>query len=255
MIASLPMYQRPQLIDAHNKFWNLIRNNLSDAGIKTPAELSQDADEMAVWRDPELVLSQTCGMPYRTYLYDKVTLIGTPDFGVDDCLPGHYRSSFIVNKKDTRTMLSDYKGAIFAYNDKISQSGYAAAYFETMKHNFFFKNTVCSGGHLNSAAMVASKKAEIACIDPVSLAFMKEYEDFYDDLRIIKKTDPTPSLPYITTAGGDRETYFKAIEAAISDLSEMTRRKLRINGIVYIPKEQYLAFSNPPVEEKISAVK
>ena len=62
MIASLQMYQRPELVDAHDKFWNIIRNKLALHGIESPKDLSQDADEMTVWEDPKLVLSQTCGM-------------------------------------------------------------------------------------------------------------------------------------------------------------------------------------------------
>ncbi len=247
MIASLQMYQRPELVDAHDKFWKIIRNKLALHGIESPKDLSQDADEMTVWEDPKLVLSQTCGMPFRTHLHDKVTLIGTPDFGVKNCIPGYYSSAFIVNQSDVGENLIDYKDSLFAYNDIISQSGYASAFFETKKDNFFFENRICSGGHLDSARMVAEGKAEIACIDPISLTFMSEYEKFYNELRIIKWTKPTPSLPYISAIGIDQKIYFDVISEAISELPKDVRERLHLKGLVYIPKEKYLTYSNPEI--------
>lgn len=124
MIASFPMYQRPELNHAHHQFWTLIRKNLK---LDSPEYLSQDADEMAVWNDPKLVLSQTCGMPYRKFLHDHVTLIGTPDYGIEGCPPGYYKSVFIINKDERRTEPDDFKDALFAYNDINSQSGFHVA--------------------------------------------------------------------------------------------------------------------------------
>ena len=78
MIANLMMYERPELQGAHARFWDLVRSALADNGIAAPETLSQDADANSVWTDPEMVLSQTCGMPYRLWLHGKVQLIGTP---------------------------------------------------------------------------------------------------------------------------------------------------------------------------------
>ena len=85
MIASMMMYARPQLAGAHDRFWDLIRDELGKRGIGSPKELSQTAEEFEVWTDPALVLSQTCGMPYRLWLHEKVELIGTPDYGLESC--------------------------------------------------------------------------------------------------------------------------------------------------------------------------
>ena len=69
MIASLQMYKRPELVEAHARFWSLINQNLMELGINAPRELNQDKEVMEVWTDPDLVLSQTCGMPYRKFLH------------------------------------------------------------------------------------------------------------------------------------------------------------------------------------------
>jgi len=71
-------------------------------GIDSPEKLSQDAEEFSVWRHPELVLSQTCGMPYRIWLHGHVELVGTPNFGIDNCPAGYYRSALVVRADDAR---------------------------------------------------------------------------------------------------------------------------------------------------------
>lgn len=241
MIASLPMYHRPELIDAHNEYWQLIRKYLGEAGIDSPEKLSQDAGELKVWTRPDLVFSQTCSYPYRKLIHKQVTLIGTPDFGVEGCPPGYYRSAFIVRKSDSRENLAEHQNSLFAFNMETSQSGYVAAMAETVKHGFLFQNKICSGGHSNSARLVATKEAEIATIDAVSLKLMEHYEDFYADLKIIDWTTPTPGLPYITAGGADGAVFFDAVKAALDALSDEARKKLMIKDLIKIPKETYLA--------------
>ena len=214
------MYHRPELIEAHNIYWSLIRKHLAIANIDSPEKLSQDAGEMDVWLRPDLVFSQTCGMPYRTLIHDKVTLIGAVDFGVDNCPPGYYRSAFVIHKDDMRENLEDFKDALFTYNAEISQSGFAAAKAECEKYGFFFNSKICSGGHLNSAKWVSECRADIAAIDAVSLALMERYDSFYQNLKIVCWTDPTPSLPYISKLDAEKDSFFNAIKAAIEERGE-----------------------------------
>lgn len=246
MIASLMMYKRPQLEGAHERYWALIRIHLSAAGIDSPQLLSQDAEEFSVWTHPHLVLSQTCGMPYRTQLHEKVSLIGTPDFGVDGCQPGYYRSAIIVRKSDERRQLSDFRDALFAYNQTLSQSGYAAPYWHTEPHGFWFENRLHTEQHLGSAKAVALGRADIASLDAVSWRLMCEYEPFADQLRVLEWTKPTPGLPYISAAQVNQSAIFAAVEKAIQELSVSDRQKLGVRGIVYIKSEDYLAVPNPP---------
>ena len=175
MIASLMMYLRPQLVDAHDRFWVLIRQNLADAGIDAPAQLSQDADEFHVWKHPQLALSQTCGMPYRLWLHDKVSLVGTPDYGLEECPPGYYRSALVVRKSDRRSDPTAFRDAVFAYNQTFSQSGYAAPYWHLRPHGFWFDNRLHTEQHLLSAKAVAEGRADIASLDGTSWRLMEKY--------------------------------------------------------------------------------
>ena len=85
MIASLSMYARPETAAAIDNLWALTLENLVAAGVDAPVVLTQNTDPMSVWTDPALVLSQTCGMPYRKFLHGKVQLIGTPHFDLQEC--------------------------------------------------------------------------------------------------------------------------------------------------------------------------
>ena len=104
MIASLPMYDRPDLAHQTAALWELIRDALRAEGVAAPDTLTPaPADLFQHWQVPDLVLSQTCGFPYRTRLHGHVTLIGTPDYGLEGCPPGHYRSVIVARGDDVRT--------------------------------------------------------------------------------------------------------------------------------------------------------
>ncbi|ASJ73363.1 phosphate/phosphite/phosphonate ABC transporter substrate-binding protein [Granulosicoccus antarcticus] len=245
MIASLAMYQRPQLVEAHSRLWGLIRKNLHDAGLDAPAQLSQDTDENIVWEHPELVLSQTCGMPYRTWLHENVELVGTPDYGLMDCPPGFYRSALVVRHDDPRHELPEFRSSTFAYNQSFSQSGYAAPFWHLEPHGFWFENRLHTEQHLESARAVAQGQADIASLDAVSWRLMSKYEPFAANLRVLEWTAPTPGLPLITAKGNDPVVIFTAVERAFAQLQDEDKDLLGILGLVSIPKEDYLALQNP----------
>ena len=246
MIASLPMYSRPELDYAISHLWDLIRKNLSEKDIPAPFTLSQDAEDVNSWLDPGLVLSQTCGMPYRNILHGKVQLVGTPNYDLPNCPPGHYCSAIVVRKKDPRLLLKDYDQAVLAYNMKISQSGYAAPLNYAAAHGIHFPNRVESHGHLKSAEMVVSGKADIAAIDAVTWILIERHEAFASKLRVLERTTPTtPVLPLITSLALDADQIFDAVKQAIQDIPQDMRDAMLLKGIVKIPASEYLSVPNP----------
>ncbi|MGH1576002.1 phosphate/phosphite/phosphonate ABC transporter substrate-binding protein [Planktotalea sp.] len=245
MIASLIMYERAELQSAHARYWQLIHRHLENAGISSPKTLSQSADATAVWLHPELALSQTCGMPYRNDLREKVTLVGTPDFDLANCPAGYYRSAFVVRAEDPRKTISDFESARFAYNQLGSQSGYAAAFQHTKPRGFWFNERLETKGHLLSAQAVAQGRADIAALDGVTWRNLVKYDDFARDLRVLEWTAPTPGLPYITSQKNDADAVFGAVKAAIAELSAEDSALLGIKDIVRIPKEDYFSVPNP----------
>ncbi|MGJ8545699.1 MAG: phosphate/phosphite/phosphonate ABC transporter substrate-binding protein [Sulfitobacter sp.] len=246
MTASLMMYAHPALAGPNARYWAGIRAALAQRGIDSPERLANDAPEFAVWQDPDLVLSQTCGMPYRLWLHSKVQLVGTPDFGIKGLPPGFYASPIVVRADDPRTVLEDFRDGCFTFNQTYSQSGWAAIHTHLAPHGWWFENRSQSHGHFHSARAVAEGRADIAALDAVSWRIMREHESFSGKLRVLEWTSPTPGLPYITGPSQDVTLIRAAVSEAIDGLLPPDKTALRIKGLVQIPKQDYLAIPNPP---------
>lgn len=240
------MYTRHELAPAFDRFWVLIAAELKTAGIEAPDTLSEATDLRALWENPNLVLSQTCGMPYRLYLHDKVALVGTPDYGLDGCPPGHYRSAFVARRDDPRVTLRAFADALFAFNEPTSQSGFAAPLNHVHAAGFTFVNRVPSHAHVASARMVAQGVADIAALDAVSWGHMQRFDEFAKDLKVVAWTAPaTPTLPFITALGNDASAVRAAFEAAIERQDPQDRDLVGIRKLLPLSREDYLAVPDP----------
>lgn len=242
MIASLPMYDRPETAAANDRLWQGIRTHLNHG----PDALSRESDKAFDWLNPDLLLSQTCGYPYRSGLHGKVKLIGTPDYGLKGCKPGYYYSVLIARRDDPRGDLAEFADAPMAYNAPNSQSGWAAPQNHAATLGFSFTNPTLTGGHHASGQAVAEGRADIAAIDGLTWELFARYDDFAKDLKIVARTTPTPTLPYITALNNDADSLYSAIAHAIEGLDAQDRDTLHLKGLVAIPAEDYLAVPNPP---------
>ena len=245
-LASFPMYDRKELVVPHCELWNLIRKGLLSMGLESPTNLIFGDEGITVWNSKNLILSQTCGMPFRTFLRGKVNYIGSPVYNIDDCPDGYYRSIFVVSRNSSSLKLKDFIDKKFAVNGFDSQSGYAAPYNHCVRIGSWFRNLILSGSHWNSAFMVSVGAADIACIDEVSWKIMKRYDKFSSSLIGIEKTAPTPSLPFITVRYSEHVSqFFEVLGVAIKDLSLKSSKMLLLKGLKKIPLEEYYEVQNP----------
>ncbi|TNF63556.1 MAG: hypothetical protein EP307_04840 [Rhodobacteraceae bacterium] len=243
MIASLGMYDLGPLQAANDRFWDLIRRNLGHG----PARLTRDRDLWEIWQDDALLLAQTCGLPYRARLKDRVKLVGTPDHGLPGCAPGHYNSVMVARAEDVRSDLAAFDGAPFALNEALSQSGWAAPHAHMSARGLRIGPRLATGAHAASALAVAEGRADLAAIDALTWVLLEEHRpDLTGALRVIERTAPTPALPYVTGPAGDPAALAQAIAAAIAGLDPATRDALHLRGLVAIPKAAYLAQPIPP---------
>lgn len=242
MIAYLGMYDRPETSEANDQLWAAIRSKLQ----RGPEELPRGGDPWQAWTSPDLLLAQTCGCPFRTRLYGEVELVGTPDYGLPDCPAGYYRSVFVARKSDKQPRLDQFDRARFAYNDALSQSGWAAALIHLQDRNILPGALIESGSHRNSAQAVAEGRADFAALDLLSWSMIQDYDDFADELCVVDMTDPTPGLPFITALTQDPAAIFLAVKSAIASLDEVSRSTLRLRGFLHIPTSDYLAVPTPP---------
>jgi ABC-type phosphate/phosphonate transport system substrate-binding protein len=245
MIASLPMYDWPGLVAAHDALWTLIRDDLRSGGIDAPEALDRRAGLWEAWESPELLLGQACGMPYRTRLHGRVTLVGTLDYGLPGAPPGHYYS-VLVTRAGAAAEVAGYRDRTLAFNGQDSQSGWAAPQNHAATLGFRFTQTLHTGAHRDSACAVAEGRADIAALDAVTWRHIsRELPEVAGALQVIGHTAPTPGLPLITALGRDPAPLGRAIRRALAALPVADRMELGLTGWAEVPAAAYLAVPSP----------
>jgi hypothetical protein len=244
MIASLAMYDWPQVAAEHDRLWSLIRAALADEGIDAPAGLTRNGSLWDIWESPDLILGQTCGMPFRTRLHGKVTLVGTLDYALPGAPAGYYYSE-LITRADEPGDLMDFIDRTLAFNGQDSQSGWAAP--QNHVAPLVFKHTRHTGAHRDSAQAVAEGRADIAAIDAVTWRLIGAHmPELAARLRVIAHTAPTPGLPLITAARRDPAPIARAVTDAVTSLSPTDRDSLGLTGLATIPASAYISVPTPP---------
>ena len=246
MIAALGMYDRAEAQASNDRLWRLIRDGMRAMGLAAPDGLTRgEAAYWPAWTAPDLVLSQTCGFPFRSRLHGTVTLIGTPDYGVAGCPPGYYCSVLVARAGDRRQTLAAFDGAALAFNDDLSQSGWAAPQNHARALGLTLRPGLRTGGHLLSARAVAEGRAEMAAIDAVTWDMITQWDAIAGALKVVDRTAPTPGLPYIAALGADPRM-FDIVGQAIAALPQADRAILRLKALVRFEPAAYLAVPTPP---------
>lgn len=218
VIASLPMYDWPELKDATDALWGAIRTELEAVEIQAPETLLRQTRYGGEWRNPNLLLSQTCGWPYATTYRDALTLVAVPNYAATGCEAGRYSSAVIVAADAPYQRLDQLEGRHFAYNGPDSQSGVqtireAIAPFANADGPFFGQ-TSQSGAHRASLHMVAVGEADCAAIDAICWHYAQHCEpEATSRLRVLCWTRPAPALPFVTAR--NRDAAAPALRAAL----------------------------------------
>lgn len=247
MIAALPMYDRPELRAATDRLWAGVATGLHAFGIEAPAALARGDDPWSVWESSDLVLAQTCGLPYRSRLHEITTLVATPDYGLPDCEPGTY-CSVVVSASEPPA-----EGARLAFNEGRSQSGWAAALDWLEEAGLSPGALLETGGHANSLRAVAEGRADLAALDAVTWRLLQRYEPAAAEVRVIARTRATPGLPLITARGRDPAPLSAAVESAIATLRPADRTALGLTGLVRLREADYLALPIPTAPADLAA--
>jgi ABC-type phosphate/phosphonate transport system substrate-binding protein len=174
-VAALPMYDFPHLQPANDALWAAIRLRLHQEGVDAPGVLTRNHDLNALWRDPGLVLAQTCGYPLVTSLKAAVRLVATPRYRARGCSGPFHRSAIVVARESRARGLADLRGGRCAVNDLASNTGMNLLRAEVAREargRPFFAHVRLTGAHETSLEAVASGRADIAAIDAVSFAHL-----------------------------------------------------------------------------------
>jgi len=230
MIAALPMYDWPALRAATDAFWAEVAGRLREAGIEAPAHLARIADPAAAWRDPDLLLGQTCGMPYVAGQCGAAEIVARPDYGLPDAADGLYRSVIVVRAETADSQGPEAvlarRGGRVAVNEWGSYSGHVAlrAHLAGLRDGSaapFFAAARLSGSHAGSARMVARGEADMAALDGVVWTLLTAHEpETAARLAVVDRTAPAPALPFIAAAryAPVREVLAAALEDAATAL-------------------------------------
>ncbi|MDH3668896.1 MAG: PhnD/SsuA/transferrin family substrate-binding protein [Paracoccaceae bacterium] len=230
MIADLPMYDWPGVRAANDALWAEVTRRLDEAGIEAPRALARAGEPREIWRDPDLLLSQTCGMPYVAGHCGAAVLVGRPDYGLEGANEGTYRSAIVVRRGDESQPLLQMQGCRVAINEPASYSGHIAlrAHLADLRDGTqtpFFSAVIQSGRHIGSARLVAEGKADLAALDWVAWELLLLHEPgVAERLAVIDRTAKAPALPFVTAPGmaRHRRALARALDQAARSLPPVT---------------------------------
>jgi ABC-type phosphate/phosphonate transport system substrate-binding protein len=265
-LASLPMYDFAELRDAHDALWSFVAEHLRSAGVNdVPQVLDRTIPYNQTWSNASLLLGQSCGLPIVDQLDGLVAVLGGFSV-VDGSSDSTYCSKLVVHRDHKAQTLSDlnWTGGVRAViNGWDSLSGYVsfgAACAEAVEHGSIpssagFAHVEQTGGHVNSAAALADRAIDLACMDGHTLALLQRHRpEAVAHIRILASGPVVPCLPLITALPADDELLAilrSALHtASVSESLVSAREALGISGFVSYGNERY-----EPIREMQHAAK
>ncbi len=230
--ASLGMYDFPWLRTETDALWAELRDRLRTAGIAdVPDALDRARPLRAIWRDPNLLLAQTCGYPLMTEFAGRLQLVATPVYDFPGCDGPRHCSFVIVREDETAESLAGMRGRRCAINGRDSNSGMnllRAMLAPLAEGRPFFASVLETGAHLESLRAVREGAADVAAIDCVTHGLAARYRpELLDGTRILARSMTTPSLPFVTSL--DMRTIDRT--ALYSALAQVTATAVRATGL------------------------
>lgn len=257
LFASLTMYEWPETAASWDALWRVIRARLSELNIDADPQLRRGEDPWQDWRDPALVLGQTCGWPYVSALRGDVIALGRFDFGLPTARPGDYYSVFIAqhamplrceSPRELAPLLND-PSTIIAVNGTDSQSG-IRVWGECLGGAFELApgQLLVTGSHRNSIRAVAEGAATLAAIDAVTWQIALAHEPAAQQVAVIGRSADVPGLPLVVTArlAAYREVIHAALAQAVNQSPTEIRVPLGLKGVVLAEDDDYEILLAPP---------
>ncbi len=214
----------------------------------TPVEsiIAFNAD-FSLLRNPDMLLGHTCGYPLMRFLQNDCHPLCVPLFDVDGCFGKYYSSHIVVSADSEITSLAQCQNKVAAINGNDSNSGmnvlrYAVA---MLGHSPpFFSKVIESGSHINSLSAVANQHADVASIDCVSLAFIKdEWPELLDRVITIDFSEATCGLPLVIPSTElwniEAESMIQALRLALEKTSDQYKEVLHLTGFENVSIDDY----------------
>jgi ABC-type phosphate/phosphonate transport system substrate-binding protein len=240
-IALFPMYDFPEVRNATDALWQALAARLRAAGLDAvPDTLARALTPHESWRDPHLLLGQSCGYPATAAFRTHLRIIATPLYDASGCDGPMHCSFFIVPAASAAARLDDLRGTVFAFNSRDSNSGMnlpRLAIAPLAGGQNFFARVTETGSHAESLARVAAGEADAAAIDCVTHALLARCRPhLVGATRILARTASSPALPFVTAQSTDEATV-ATLRAALAEVMcdpalAASREALFLSGVV-----------------------
>lgn len=239
--AELLMYVAPQQVQQANEQW--LTRILQRLGANRLS--AEHLDLRSLWRAPQLLVTQTCGYPLMTELRGQVQLIGRPRYELPHSSAGEHCSLLLTRDDNPRTALADFYDSRGVINGQDSNSGMnllRERLAPLQRDGRFFASVAVSGAHRESLRWLREDRADLAAIDSVTFDYLARFApQEVAGLRIVTRSAPSPSLPYITALGLSEEQVVQirqAMNLALQDLPHVVQT-LGVQEVLPVAEADY----------------
>ncbi len=245
VIASLPMYDLPEIAGHTDALWAEIARHLRGRGVvDVPSNLVRPTVPLRDhWVEPGLLLSHTCGYPLVRELTDAQHVLGSfVVTGGSPDRPGWYRSVVICRADDARAAdgVAAFNGASMAANDIGSLSGWVSLGVALADAGIRPGPITFTGAHAVSVAAVRSGLADLASIDAHSFSLLSAHRPAaVEGLRVIGHGPEVAMTPLFTAHAEHVPVLREAVVAAMDAIAPTTRTALQIVGFVAGGREMH----------------
>jgi len=256
--VSLPMYDFPEVAGSTARLVDALVEAYRAEGVEAAVESALPTshhDLMARWSGPEMLISQSCGLPFVEDLVGFTHTVGTFCWsGVSD-ERGWYRTVIVVSPECDASGLDELEGARPAVSNTQSLSGWCSlgvAVAAVADRADFLRPAVLTGSHVGSLAALQSGSADVASIDPGTFQLLARHRpESVAGIRRIGEGPSVPATPLLVSRAlavpieRSRQIVATALNAAgLSD----ARADIGIDSFVVVPDEDYVSAIPPLVE-------
>ena len=247
-IASMPMYDMPEVREALDTLWTGLAHNMKREGVPdVPGAIVHGQTLHDLWSDPRLLLSQCCGYDIVHGFAGKLRPIATPRYGAPGCRGSDYASMIVVADDCDKADILDMRGSVCVINGWESHSGMSALralVAPSSRNGRFFSDVKVSGTHAASLEMVRLHEADVTAIDCVTYALLESYRpDVLDGTHVLGRTYRAPGIPYVTRWNEDKDTVARIRTSVLQVFADSdfttARRALYLKDVELPPHAVY----------------
>jgi ABC-type phosphate/phosphonate transport system substrate-binding protein len=231
--ASLPMYPLPETASATVAFWDALCMRLVTKGLDIRDLVFEDPLVNVPERiGPDVLFTQFCGYPLFKLFRGQGAVLATPSFAFTGCEGPNHCAFFMVRAKDPAERFEDLRGRVFGCNSRLSNTGMnlpRLTLARIAEGRPFFRSVVMTGGHLASLDHLDKQTIDACSIDCVTWGLFRKFRPTHAmRYRILGRTPPSPSLPYVTSAATDAKLVIalrESLDEVFSDPATVALRE------------------------------